>query len=478
MSPTAVRARCFPAWINGKNACAVKTGGNRMRKKYKINIWMAAMFGLALLTGCSGSQKAESEKEADGSDSDHPVITMNAPYRNMSAFVDLVHEKYPEIQLEVIPYNGQNTSAYMKDMRLSGQMADIYFTSYYTPGRYSDDSDFLDLSTYDFTENFTQSRLREVTWNGGIYMLPLSYNALGITYNKTLLEKNGWTLPTNLDELETLKGEAEEAGCVFSRCQLQYPGYGFQFLCDIADTGFLGTMEGITWQEQFLKGEANASDTPKLVQTLQILNRWREMGMLNGDGTPTDDTATKKFVSEGNTLFLVGNSNDLLDKTDTSDTYRLMPFLSEDGSQNIFVLVVSRYVGLNKKLGEPENQAKLQDALHVMEILSTEEGIRSLEPSQSSSRLLPLKDWTPGPDSYYVDMLDDLNSGHTANNVYSGWENIVVPVGEKMIDFICGATDEVAEEGGLTDSGILGLDAAREYFSQFETLSKKDIRWE
>lgn len=114
-----------------------------MRKKYKINIWMAAMFGLALLTGCSGSQKAESEKEADGSDSDHPVITMNAPYRNMSAFVDLVHEKYPEIQLEVIPYNGQNTSAYMKDMRLSGQMADIYFTSYYTPGRYSDDSDFL-----------------------------------------------------------------------------------------------------------------------------------------------------------------------------------------------------------------------------------------------------------------------------------------------------------------------------------------------
>lgn len=180
-----------------------------MWKKYRFNLSLAVILGLSLLTGCSGSGDTERSKEANASDPAHPVITMNAPYRNMSAFVDLVHEKYPEIQLEVIPYNGQNTSAYMKDMRLSGQMADIYFTSYYTPGRYSDETDFLDLSTYDFTENFTQSRLREVTWNGGIYMLSLSYNALGITYNKTLLEKNGWTLPTNLDELEALKGEAE-----------------------------------------------------------------------------------------------------------------------------------------------------------------------------------------------------------------------------------------------------------------------------
>lgn len=42
---------------------------------------------------------------------EHEVITMNAPYRNMSQFYDLVHEKYPEINLEIIPYNGENTSS-------------------------------------------------------------------------------------------------------------------------------------------------------------------------------------------------------------------------------------------------------------------------------------------------------------------------------------------------------------------------------
>ena len=152
-----------------------------MRKK-KILVMVLAVTCVALLfggCGSSGGQKNTDNKSADSS-SDHPVITMNAPYRNMSTFVDKVKEKYPEINLEVIPYNGQDTSAYMLDMRKTGEMPDIYFTTYYVPGRYDDKEDFLDLSGYDFTGDYVQSRLREVTLDGGIYMLPMGYNALGI----------------------------------------------------------------------------------------------------------------------------------------------------------------------------------------------------------------------------------------------------------------------------------------------------------
>ena len=408
-----------------------------MQKTRILSLLLAAACALSLLTGCGGKTGPDT---TDGTtdNSDHPVITMNAPYRNMSQFYDLVHEKYPDINLEIIPYNGQNTSAYMKDMRLSGEMTDIYFTTYYTPGRYDDQSDFLDLSGYAFTDNFTQSRLREVIYDGGIYMLPLAYNAMGITYNKTLLENNGWRLPTNLDELEALKTQVEDAGYVFSRCQLQYPGYGFQFLCDIADTGYLSTIAGMAWQEKFLRGETTVAETPELVESIRIMQRWLDMGMLNADGTPDNDEKTKEFVAEGNTLFLVGNSNDLVEKTNAVDTYRLMPYLSEDGSQNVFLLSVSRYVGLNKSLGEAGNEQKLEDALHVMEVLSTVDGILSLDPTQSASRLLPLRDWTPDEYSYYIDMMDELDSGHTANLIYSGWENIALPVGEMVLSYIKG----------------------------------------
>ena len=407
-----------------------------MQKPKIISVILAAVCTAFLFVSCD-SKNADTNNSIEN-DSDHPVITMNAPYRNMSKFYDLVHEKYPEINLEIEPYNGLNTTSYFLDMRAVGQMPDIYFTTYYTPGKDDDENDFLDLSGYSFTDNYTQSRLREVTYNGGIYMLPLGYNALGITYNKTLLEKNGWTLPTNLTELEELKVKVEEAGCVFCRDQLQFPGYGFQYLCNILDTGFLSTIDGIDWQNKFIKGEATIADTPKMTEAMQLLERWRDIGMLNGDGTPDKDSDTKAQMLEGNTLFLIGNSNDITSENGSTDEFRLMPYLSEDGNQNVFILNVSRYMALNKELGEEGNEKKLEDALHVMEILSTVEGMESLDPTQNNSRLLPLKDAAVAEGSYYADILDELNSGHTASFIYSGWENIIVPMGEKMIEYICG----------------------------------------
>ena len=43
---------------------------------------------------------------------------------------------------------------------------------------------------------------------------------------------------------------------------------------------------------------------------------------------------------------------------------------------------------------------------------------------------------------------------------------------------VCGVTNAVAQEGNLTDTGILGQEAAETYFGQFETLTAKDIKWE
>ena len=416
---------CFREGVSGNEEEREK----KMGRKRILSGILAVFCLVSLLAGCGGKAEA------------HPAVTMNAPYRNAATFLDLVHEKYPEVNLEITPYNGTNTTSYFNDMRRANQMPDIYFATFYAPGRYDDAAQLLDLSAYNFTGNFVQSRLREVTYNGAVYMLPLGYNALGITYNKTLLEKNGWTLPTNLSEMEALKTKAEDAGYTFCVDMLQFPGYGFQYLCNIADTGFLSSTEGIAWQNKFLAGEANVSDTPEMEESIRLLQRWRDIGILNGNGSPDNDGDTKKTVAEGNTLFVLGNSVDFGTELGTEDKYSLMPYLSEDGNHNVFILNVSRYVGLNKGLSEKGNEQKLEDALKVMEVLSTVEGLESLEPTQNNSRLLPLKNATVGKDSFYADILDELNSGHTAGFIYSGWENLVVPLGEKMIDFACGRTD-------------------------------------
>ena len=442
-----------------------------MKKKRVFSLLLALACVLSLLTGCGSKGNAD-----NGSDnSDHPTITMNAPYRNMSTFYNLVKEKYPEINLEIEPYNGNNTTSYFNDMRKTGNMPDIYFSTIYFPGRYDDAADFLDLSGYDFTGNYAQSRLREVTNNGGVYMLPLGYNALGITYNKTLLEEHGWTLPTNLDEFAALKEKCEEAGVIFCRNQLELPGYGFQYLCNILDTGFLSTVDGMNWQNKYITGEATVSGTPEMMEAMQLLQKWRDLGILNADGTPNNDTETRDHMVEGNTLFLIGNSNDLNVREGAVGTYRLMPYLSESGNQNVFILNVSRYVGLNKNLGEKGNEKKLADVLKIMDLLSTVEGMESLDPNQNNSRILPLKDFSLSEDNYYYDIQEELNSGHAASFIYAGWENIIVPLGEKMIEFVKGEAtlDEVVafmdeNQHLLTDNDVTY------YTTVTETLSTED----
>ncbi|MBP0983383.1 MAG: hypothetical protein J6A19_06620 [Oscillospiraceae bacterium] len=58
-----------------------------MKKRKMISLILAAAFSAALFVGCD-SMNAETSGENGNTagSSDHPVITMNAPYRNMSCF--------------------------------------------------------------------------------------------------------------------------------------------------------------------------------------------------------------------------------------------------------------------------------------------------------------------------------------------------------------------------------------------------------
>ena len=114
-----------------------------------------------------------------------------------------------------------------------------------------------------------------------------------------------------------------------------------------------------------------------------------------------------------------------------------MPYLSEDGTKNSLITQVSRYIGLNKNL--EKDPQKLADALHVLEVLSTVEGMSALNCGCSNSQMLPLKDYVIPETSYYLPVADALYNGQTAPFIFSGWEDIIVAVGNAGIDYICGS---------------------------------------
>ena len=384
----------------------------------------------AALTACGG--KTETVKKDDT----HEVITFMAPYMEEEAFIEQVHSVYPEVNIEIVPYSGDNTTTCLQNMFEANDLPDICTLAVYDPMTDRVSDKLLDLSGYDFTDNYVESRLQEVSDNGAIYLLPSSYNCYGITYNKTLLREHGWELPNSFAELEALAAEAKEAGVDLCLPQIQYPGYGFQYLCNIADADFLGTLDGKLWQKDYLSGKANVSNTPGMMQAMAYVQKWKDIGMLNDSGDVLDDNVTRQRMAEGNTLFLMGGTNGIVESDDNADKFGLMPYLSEDGTQNVFVLKVNRFYGLNKKL--EQNPQKLEDALKVMRVLSTVEGSSVLIPAKTlKSSLLPFKD-AKAEGTYYADVADVLNAGNTAPFIYSGWENTIVTTGTKMLDFIKG----------------------------------------
>lgn len=408
---------------------------------------------LSALSACGNNTAspapATPPENATVKEAEHEAITMTAmvPFRNPSRLADLVHEKYPEINIEFVPYSGYNGSAYSRMQLEADDMTDIYIGSMYTPTNSVASERLMDLSAYDFTDNFTDQQLREVTYNGSIYMLPTYYSCLAIAYNKTLLEENGWELPNSLEDLEALAPQVEKAGYNMAITQIQFPGSGFQYLFNILSTGYINTLDGRKWQNSFLACETDFESNAELMQDLQLVQRWRDIGMINFEGDPNNDTVTRQIMAEGNTLFMLGTLA-AFNSEKTPYEFGYLPYLSEDGSSNAYIANVTKYVGLNKHLEDAGNEQKKEDALHIMEVICTVDGMRALSINDSADVLLPLKDFVIPEDSFYKPMEDALNNGYVAPYIYFGLENMVVPVGEKMFSFMRGECDilDVARE--------------------------------
>lgn len=428
-----------------------------MKRSRLLLLAVLSIFTCFTAAGCDGIGKRH-----------HEPISICAPGRYVRDFINVVHKYYPEITFDVDAYNGNNATDYMLNQFRTDNLPDIYSMSYYIGDHYDLSDRLVDLSKYAFTGNYVPARLRDVNENGSVYLLPSYYSCMGITYNKKILRDNGWSLPTSFEELKELAPKVKEKQLKLALNEIGLPGYGFQYLCNILDTDYLSTTYGRKWQRDFLSGKTTFSGDEKMRNALNLLDEWRDIGMLNGDMKESKDTDVATKMSEGETLFLLGMSNNV----GSSEDYGLMPYLSMDGKQNVYILSVTRYMGINKKLEEKGNEQKLEDALHVMEILSTDEGMQALNRNILTTNISPLKNTAPSSNSYYKDIMDDINNGFTAPFIYSGWDNVIVEYGNEVISYICGEKnlDEIVQY--LDDNQHLLTEEPYAYTEVTETLNQ------
>lgn len=156
----------------------------------------------------------------------------------------------------------------------------------------------------------------------------------------------------------------------------------------------------------------------------------------------------------------------------TAYEFGMMPWLSRDGSNNMLTRNISRYFGLNKHLEEPGNEQKLEDALHVLEFLSTEAGQKAII-SNSSAYISPLRDGKIAENSPFYDVADVIYSGHNVQMVYVGWEELIVPIARNIRALVNGeiSGEELPARFDATYGGVANLSADTFYGTLTETLS-------
>ena len=164
---------------------------------------------------------------------------------------------------------------------------------------------------YEWRDSLLAPAVQSGTVNDQVFCIPFRTTCTVLAYNKTMMEENGWEVPTTLEEFETLLGEAAKTGVT----PLLTPGnpHGFQ-IASLVETFALHYMydAGYLKNNDYLTG--HYTDVAKeYAEAGARLRDWVDKGYLDADSLAmTREDATGQFYLQKG-LFAFVNNNELTD---------------------------------------------------------------------------------------------------------------------------------------------------------------------
>ncbi|MCI8418200.1 MAG: carbohydrate ABC transporter substrate-binding protein [Lachnospiraceae bacterium] len=390
-----------------------------------------AMGAVLLLSACS------SWKNKADHDSSRLTWGTWGAYGRQEKFLRLLEETYPDIQPEFISYTGGNCTGYSWAQMRADDIPDIFITSQILDQDLAKER-LVDLSSYPFINGFSNSILDQVSMDGGIYLLPVSNSMYGIFYNKSLMEEKGWEVPANFQELEVLCHEIQKEGLIPGIVGTKLTGGPFSTVFNLAKTDWLTTPEGVAWEKDFLAGNASAEGMWE--GTMDYVQRYMDIGMLHTD--PEDRNNPELILDYlGNRKAVFCTAVQLVNITEfpeTGDKIGMMPFISRDGSKNTYMYNPTFYFGISKRLTEPGNEKKLEDAIKILSLLYSPEGQATFIDKDTPCVMSVLDSTTVPEDSLIYDAQQALWEGRAFPMTYANWENVLADIGQAYKEWFRG----------------------------------------
>lgn len=399
-------------------------------KVLKKQIILAAAIML-LLSACSSS-KADNSKE----NSDALTWLAWGRYGTHQAFWELANETYPEIKIEQISYYGGNRTGYSWAQMRADDISDIFITSQILDEELVKER-LVDLSAYTFINEFSDKALDQVEIDGGIYLLPVSYGMYGIFYNKTLMEENNWEVPTNFAELEALCKKIEEAGLIPGIVGTKLTGNTFSAVFNLAKTTWFTTPAGTQWEQDFLAGNATAKGMWE--GTMDYVQKYIDIGMFFTDPEDrSNSTLLTDYLGGRKAVFLTAAATTSITTFENGDELGIMPYISEDGSKNVYMYNPSCYFGISKRLAEQGNEQKLENAIKLLSLLFSPEGQATVIGDNTPCVMSVLTRAKMPEDSMIYDAQQAMWDGRAFEMTYAHWDSVLTDMGQAYKDWFRG----------------------------------------
>ena len=438
--------------------------GRSRRRRLTVLATIAGATAL-LLTACTSSEPAPNATgEPSGSitywysPSDNTVKAKAEWVKwNVTAFTD----QYPKVKLDAVPKSSATIDQSTQVALAAGQGPDIV----QSPGT----SNAIPYATSGYLADLTQ-QFKDEGWGdkllpwaaqagqvkGKFVMVPQYYEDLVLYYNKTLFEKNGWTVPTTRSELESLAKKMEAKGITpFAAGNADY-----QPASEWLVSAFMNEVAGPSKIYDALTGKTPWTD-PAFKDSISLLKSYFDKGWFGG-GTKQYFTTSdaKKYADFANgkaamyisgswemdtlpTYFGKGNSNDF--------DWAALPSLA-DGVPQSYPLSVGGTLSVNAKTKNP-NAA----TTYLTWIMSDTKNMWE-HAAATGAEPLPVKfnasDIPSSVDPRYARIYTTLQTAPVVG--YTTWTSW----GGKADTYIVNNIDKVLNGNLSTDAFVQGLETA------------------
>ncbi|WP_426516084.1 ABC transporter substrate-binding protein [Diaminobutyricibacter sp. McL0618] len=220
-------------------------------------------------------------------------------------------EQYPQVQLQAVQKNVNTINQQIQVALSASKGPDIVTASGITNQiTYSKAGYLTDLSSFAAEHKWSDTLLpwaQEVSKiDGKMVTLPQGYETLLLFYNKTLFEKNGWTPPTNRQEVEDLAAKMEAKGITpFAAGNSDYPAgtewYVSTFFNDVA---------GASTVHDALTGKIDFTDQ-RFADSINLMKNYWDKGWFGGGVkkyfSTTDPQKYTQFASGQAGMYISGS---------------------------------------------------------------------------------------------------------------------------------------------------------------------------